>query len=82
MEAGLLSIRPQEVLVTLAMYRLDGVRIRMPLTCSVMAALVLVVATALALIAPRVDPGESTLNNAASAQGNEIEGQARPGTRF
>jgi hypothetical protein len=72
----------KEVIMTLAMYQLDGVRIRMPLACSVIAALVLVVATALALIAPKVDPGESTLHQAQSAQVNEIEGNARPGTRF
>jgi len=67
--------------VTLAMYRFDDVRIRLPMTCSVIAALVLVIAIALAFIAPSVKPGDS-VNQAASARGNIEEGPARPGTRF
>lgn len=87
-------IRPlrEEVIVTLAMYQFDGVRIRMPMLCAVVAAFVLLSALLLGFASWIVESngnsasGSAQTSSAAPSDGPDpvrlLEDRGRPGRRF
>ncbi|MDI1447343.1 hypothetical protein [Polyangium sp. 6x1] len=82
----------REDIVTLAMYDFDGVRIRMPMLCAVVAAFVLLSALLLGVASWIVDTKGASASNSAqtsSADASDapdparlLEDRGRPGRRF
>jgi len=82
----------EEVLLTLDLCHVDGVRIRMPMACAAIAALVMILAVVLVGISwmmerkgPELPAGGAKTESAAAAEGSralEAADPARPGRRF
>jgi hypothetical protein len=96
-DPSIASISFEEVFVTLAMYQVDGVRIRMPMACAIVAAFVLAVVTLLAVASWVVDPSGSGLDRSSSPETAQtapaapsdapnparmLEDRGRPGRKF